>query len=296
MPKRLNVNGPATETEVVAARKGSQDQSERERLQAIRMAMSGRWTMAEIAEAVGRARSTIGRWIKAFREGGLEGVLRREHGGGRVRRLSEGDLEALKEGLAAGRWKTAKQIQRWLDRERGVKLTGWGVYYWLRQVTGRWKVPRKSHAKKDAKRAEAFQHEIVQRLTALSIPADRQVRVWVQDEHRYGLINVVRRCWTLRGHRPTAPYQTKYQSGYVSGAAEVVSGQVEFLYLPTVSLDGSLIFLHQLVATDPEAIPIVLWDQAVFEVPYDWRMSIWNIVPNLPLQARGREGADRTFH
>jgi transposase len=130
-------------------------------------------------------------------------------------------------------------------------------------------VPRKSHAKKDVKRAEAFQHEIVQRLTALSIPADRRVRVWVEDEHRYGLISVVRRCWTLRGHRPTAPYQTKYQWGYVSGAAEVVCGQVEFLYLPTVSLDGSLIFLHQLVATDPQAIHIVLWDQAGFHFKAD---------------------------
>jgi transposase len=128
MPKKLKVSGPATEAEVVAARKGSQDQYERERLQAIRLAMTGRWTMAEIGEAVGRARSTIGQWIKAFRDEGREGLLRRGHGGGGGRRLSETDLEALKEGLAAGRWKTAKQIQRWLDQERGVKLTVGGVY------------------------------------------------------------------------------------------------------------------------------------------------------------------------
>ena len=65
-----------------------------------------------------------------------------------------------------------------------------------------------------------------------------------------------------RGHRPKAPYQEKYQWGYVYGAAEVVMGQVEFFYLPTVSLECSFLFLEQLVTTDPEAIHIVLWDQA----------------------------------
>jgi hypothetical protein len=130
-------------------------------------------------------------------------------------------------------------------------------------------VPRQSPAKRDVQRADAFQQEIVQRLTARSIPAGGRVRVGVQDEHRYGLIGVVRRCWTWRGQRPTAPYQTKRQGGYVSGAAEVVTGQVEFLSLPTVSLDGSLIFLNQGVASDPEAIHRVLWDQAGFHFKAD---------------------------
>jgi hypothetical protein len=43
----------------------------------------------------------------------------------------------------------------------------------------------------------------------------------VADEHRYGLIPVVRKCWTLRGERPTAPYQTKYEWGYLYSALAV---------------------------------------------------------------------------
>jgi hypothetical protein len=42
----------------------------------------------------------------------------------------------------------------------------------------------------------------------------------------------------------------KYKWGYVSGAAEVLHGEVQFLYLPTVSLDHSRLFLQQLVSTD----------------------------------------------
>jgi len=31
---------------------------------------------------------------------------------------------------------------------------------------------------------------------ALDIPPSKKVYVWVQEEHRYGLISHVRRCWT----------------------------------------------------------------------------------------------------
>ena len=91
------------------------------------------------------------------------------------------------------------------------------------------------------------------------------MRVWVADEHRYGLIPVVRRCWTLRGLRPTAPYQTKYQWGYLYSALEV-DGQhaAEFACLPGVSLELSRLFLERLAARDPQAEHVVIWDQAGF--------------------------------
>jgi transposase len=70
----------------------------------------------------------------------------------------------------------------------------------------------------------------------------------------------------------------KYKWGYVSGAAEVLHGEVQFLYLPTVSLDHSRLFLQQLVDTDPEAIHLVFWDQAGFHPKPD--------DPKLPEQVR----------
>jgi len=84
----------------------------------------------------------------------------------------------------------------------------------------------------------------------------------VEDEHRYGLISFIRRCWMLRGHRCTAPYQTKYEWAYVYAAAEIVTGNLQVLYTPTVSLDWTEVFLSQIVHTDPQAVHVVLWDQA----------------------------------
>ena len=91
------------------------------------------------------------------------------------------------------------------------------------------------------------------------------MRLWVADEHRYGLIPVVRKCWTLRGVRPTVPYRTKYEWGYLYSALEVDGeNAAEFLCLPEVSLEMSGLFLAHLAASDPDAEHIVIWDQAGF--------------------------------
>jgi transposase len=186
-----------------------------------------------VAQALSRGRATIATWIGVYCQEGLESLLRRRHVG-RGAKVTDADREALQEGLRQGKWKTAKEIQRWLKRERGIELTVWGVYYWLYQLQGSWKVPRKSHTKNSGE-VEEFQHELVSKLERWEVPAERAVHIWLEDEHRYGLIGVVRRCWTVKGYRPTAPYQAKYQWGYIYGAADVVTGEAEFLYTPTVS-------------------------------------------------------------
>jgi hypothetical protein len=46
------------------------------------------------------------------------------------------------------------------------------------------------------------------------------VRLWVLDEHRYGLLPVIRRCWALKGVRVHLPYAIRYQWGYLHEALE----------------------------------------------------------------------------
>ena len=143
-------------------------------------------------------------------------------------------------------------------------MTVWGVYYWLAKVKAKHKVPRKTHVDQDPDELADFKAHIVDKLNAIDLPPNRRIYVWVEDEHRYGLISTVRRCWTLRGCRVKAPFVMKYKWGYVYGAAELRTGQTTFLYLPTVSLLCSQLFLQQIVATDPAGIHIVIWDCAGF--------------------------------
>lgn len=61
------------------------------------------------------------------------------------------------------------------------------------------------------------------------------VTVWAQDEHRLGLLPVVRRVWAPRGQRPTAPVQRRYEWLYVYAFVRPATGQSWWCLLPTVN-------------------------------------------------------------
>jgi transposase len=265
MPKRFHLKRPDRAKEVSEALANCQDVSDQQRLLAMRLACGGQLTAAQIAEQVGISRRQFFNWIEDLKEGGVSRLLSREHRGGSAPKVQGKVLEEFQAGLKSGRWKRAKEIQQWLRDQHQVKLGLKGVYYWLGKLGGVLKVPRKTHAKKDAAQAEEFQRTLCEKLKTLSVAGGKPVRIWVADEHRYGLIPVVRKCWTLRGERPTVPYQTKYEWGYLYSALEVDGeNAAHFLCLPGVSLALSGIFLEQLAASDPQAEHVVIWDQAGF--------------------------------
>jgi transposase len=265
MPKRFHLKRPELAQAVVAALADCQDVKAHQRLLAMRMAASGQFTAQQIAEQLGISRRRFFDWVKALKSGGVARLLACLHGGGAVPRVSGKMLAELQAGLQTGRWKRAKEIQQWLKQEHEQKLTLDGVYYWLGKLGGVLKVPRKTHAQKDADQGAEFQRTLCAKLKTLSVAGGRPVRIWVADEYRYGLIPVVRKCWTLRGLRPTAPYQTKYEWGYLYSALEVDGeNAAQFLCLPEVSLAMSRLFLESLAARDSGAEHVVIWDQAGF--------------------------------
>jgi transposase len=267
MPKRFHLNRPDLAQAIAAALPACEDVKAHQRLLAMRMAASGQFTAAQIAEQVGTSRRQFFHWVNALKAGGVDRLLERRHSGGAKPQVGGEILREFQAGLKQGRWKRAKEIQQWLRGQHQVKLGLTGVYYWLGKLGGVLKVPRKAHAKKDAAQSAEFQQRLCDKLRSLNVAGGRSVRIWVADEHRYGLIPVVRKCWTLRGERPIAPYQTKYEWGYLYSALEV-DGQnaAEFQCLPRVDLEMSRLFLEQLAARDPEAEHVVIQDRAGFHL------------------------------
>ena len=229
----------------------------------VRMAQVGQLRVSDMAQAIGRHETTIHRWLKAYRDGGIDLLLQRDNGH-RKPTLNDADQQALKQELKKGRFKSAKEVRVWLAEQRNCTLTIAGTYYWLSQVNARPKMPRKQHHQQDSNEVEHFKGEAINKLMELDIPFDKPIRIWIQDEHRYGLISTVRRCWTLKGHRSTTPVGMKFDWGYVYGAAEVITGALECWYMPTVSLGDLRQFLFHLVHTEPDAVHVVFWDQAGF--------------------------------
>ncbi len=238
----------------------------KERAQAVLMAAGGNSTYEEIAATVERARSTAQLWIKEFAAHGLESFPSRQgKGGGRPSPVSEPLLlEEIKMKLRNGDWRTAGQAREWLETEKGIKRATSSIYYWLGKLEGALKVPRPVHIKKDAAKAASFKENFFETLCGLGIPKGSQVKVWVQDEARYGLHSLQRRCWGLPGVRVIKPAQQKYVWSYIYGALEVVEGGGFFYYMPTVNLENTMSYLEALAASDSDAEHIVIWDGAGF--------------------------------
>ena len=77
MSKPLQVGDTASLESLDAAYKASHERHDRERLLAIHLAHQGSQTLEQIGVILKRGRATIARWVKAYREGGIQKLLQR---------------------------------------------------------------------------------------------------------------------------------------------------------------------------------------------------------------------------
>lgn len=276
--------------EIEGAYRAETDKKAGIKLLAIQLGMTGKYTTEKIAEILHQNHVTISRWIKAFREGGLERLLERKKGTGRPCSLSDEHKKTLLEGLEAGRWRTAAQAHEAL-KQQGCPVKINDVYYWLHKLGGHLKVPRKSHVKKNPEAVESFKRELEPQLKEIvaNLPdPQKPVRVWVEDEGRYGLITVIRKMWGLKRKRIIAPYQGTREASYLYGALEVTEGQSQFLFEKKANLETTDAFLREMVASEPNAYHIILWDNASFH-PKPAAESLPETVRLLPFPPRSPE-------
>lgn len=238
---------------------------DRQKAQALLLATEGIYSYQRLGEIVMRSRATVINWFNAYFSGGLDALLGDAARPGRPSEMkSERIAEALKKGLEEGAWVVSGQVRKWLRDEYGIERSGSTVRYWLGKLGGARKVPRPVHAKKEEAQAEDFKAHLYEKLSALGVPRGVRMRVWAADEARYGLHDRLRRCWSLRGRRTVKRMQMDYEWGYAFGAVDVISGESEFLLLPSVSLGLSLMFLRQIAEREPDTTHVVIWDNAGF--------------------------------
>ena len=101
-------------------------------------------TRRELSQKLGRDESTIYRWLKRYRQGGLQDLLDVKTPPGKKSKISESEINRLKERLSQPQgFKSYGEIQDWLNQELGVDLAYKSVHKIVRyKLKAKLKTPR----------------------------------------------------------------------------------------------------------------------------------------------------------
>jgi transposase len=248
-----------------------QDATRSKRLRIIILAMQG-WTAPAIAMSVGLSRRDCQEWVRRFNASGLSGLEDRS-GGGRDTPLTPAQQEQFCKRIEAG--PTADDevcslrgadLQAILAREFGVLRSLSTIYKLLHRLGYSCLRPRPRHRKADPEVQAAFQEQLPQRLEEIAAAhPEKRLRVFFQDEARFGQQGTTTTLWARRGSRPTAVRQTEYQYLWVLGAVCPETGRGEGLLSPRLNTEVVAVFLREFSRTlPPDEHAVLLWDGAGF--------------------------------
>lgn len=126
--------------------------------------------------------------------------------------------------------------------------------------------PQKS-CEKNAVVSESFRTDFSQHV-ADAIAKKRcdyqSVRVFSQDETRYGLLPVINRRITLRGIKPVAEIDCRYESVYLYGAVEPLTGERFFLEFSHITSECFQCFIEKFSEVFEESLNVLVLDNGRF--------------------------------
>lgn len=226
---------------------------EKERLQALYLLKSGKCQqIIEIAEILGRSRSTIHRWLNTYKEGGLAQLISSGEKPGRKRLVPNWAIAKLEKRLQQPRgFNSYREIQQWLESECGIKVRYHVVHELVRYRLGaKRKRPRPVRHNQDTEVVEEFPERLTQDLLLLvaDFPNTSKIRYWCEDESRFGLKTIERTKITAKGVQPVGVSQWIFKTVWLYGLVEPVSGEYvlwEFSHLDSVCFEAFLDYFSQ---------------------------------------------------
>jgi transposase len=234
----------------------------------------GGYTAPAIAMSVGLSRRICQRWVYRYNEQGLEGL---EDGRGNEPQspLTPQQEVQVCQRLEAGPTPEDQvcslrgvDVQRILATEFGVLRSLPGIYHLLHRLGYSYLRPRPRHRRADLSAQTQFKVDLPSRLQALREAHPQQkLRVYFQDESRFGQHGTTTNVWARRGSRPTAVRQTEYQYLWVLGTVCPETGHAEGLLSPQLNakiINTFLAQFSQTLAADEHAA--MIWDGAGFHV------------------------------
>ena len=251
--------------------RAEKDADRARRLRIVILAAEG-WTAPAVAMAIGLSRRICQRWVQRYNHQGLDGLLD-QRGNKSTTLLSSEQESEFRQRLADGPTLSdqvcslrGKDIQRILAEEFGVWRSLASVYLWLHRLGYSYLRPRPRHRKADAAKLVEFQRALPTRLQQITAAhPDKRLRLYFQDESRFGQQGTTTNVWAPTGSRPTVVRQTEYEYLWVLGAVCPETGHAEGLLSPQLNTKIVNTFLKLFSQTiPPDEHAVMIWDGAGF--------------------------------
>jgi transposase len=159
-----------------------------------------------------------------------------------------------------------KDFQRILGTEFGKLRSLATVYNLLHQLNYSYLRPRPRHQQADRSKQAAFIANLPPQLSLLAAQyPTKRLRLFFQDEARFGQQGTTTNVWAKTGSRPEAVRQTAYKYLWLSAAVCPETGLAEGLISPRMDTATINAFLKLLSArVGPDEHVVMLWDGAGF--------------------------------
>ncbi|MFS1458169.1 IS630 family transposase [Vibrio splendidus] len=223
----------------------------------------------EIASFLKVSRLSVNKWIKAYLDFGVEGLVEKPHTG-RPSRLTIEQKKHLKEYVTSNAIKPeggrlqGSDITQFILDEFDISYQPSGVYRLLHELNLSWITTRSKHPKQSEKAQESFKKFPIE--TILKIPGHihlKEVLVWFQDEARFGQRNTTTKIWAEKGTRPRAVQQQQFEYAYLFGAVCINTGEAKAIVSPLSNMEAMTKHLELISTATPRGKhSVVIMDQA----------------------------------
>lgn len=267
----MHVESHVSQAELERLERSERDATRAKRIRIIILALTG-YTAPAIAMSLGLSRRICQRWVYRFNRDGLEGL--KDLRGGELRSpLSPEQETQVRQRIELGATPQDEvcslrglDIQRILGQEFGVWRSLASIYHLLHRLGYSYLRPRPRHRRADPEAQEKFKRELPDRLQAIGAEhPGKRLRVYFQDESRFGQQGTTTNVWAQRGSRPRAIRQTEYQYLWVLGAVCPETGHADGLLSPCLNTKVVNTFLEQFSQTIAEQEhAVMIWDGAGF--------------------------------
>lgn len=227
-------------------------------------------SIRHLAVLAARDETIVHRWLRSYREGGIEELLAEKKSTGRPKKIKVEDVAKLQQELRDPQgFSSYKELNFWLNFIKGVSVSYSTLYRCVRyELQAKLKVPRPKAARQDKGAIKKFWLELPKRLSDMKSSIENcfkkvpGIHYWVGDETRLGLQTLGGKKLTLKGVKPEGLHQWKFEYIYLYGLVEPRTGNSFFYEYSHVDSGCFENFLEQFSLAYPEEIHIIQLDNA----------------------------------